>query len=387
VTVNAAGNMTTAPQPGSWSSAYTLTWDAWNRLVKVASGAGTVAACAYDGLSRRTTKVISGVTRDYYYTPQWQIVEERVGGSGSADRQFVWGLRAYDDLVLRDYGSQRMHAMHDYFNCTAIADTTGTVQERYGYNGFGQANFMTAGFGSLSGSSYGWETLFANYRWDDETGLYQVRYRYQHPGLGRWLSRDPISTTGGKNLYEYVRNNPVRSHDPLGLQDPLPKAPPELFPPWYKVLPPVEEGAGAAGAAGAGEVCLIVAGVLVCVAGCVVLYGAETCQPSPVMYPNPDQPNPDSSCQFNPVPISITIVPPKPQPPKYRCRACTPGAGTLMYEIAPAASRVRGRHVGIDHVKYWRMTQVPLSNPPTWNVCQCYWNYRALQKSLHDGNH
>jgi YD repeat-containing protein len=66
VAVNAVGNMTTAPQPGSWSSAYTLTWDAWNRLVKVASGASTVAAYAYDGLSRRTTKVISGVTRDYY---------------------------------------------------------------------------------------------------------------------------------------------------------------------------------------------------------------------------------------------------------------------------------------------------------------------------------
>jgi RHS repeat-associated protein len=144
-------------------------------------------------------------------------VEERVGGSGSADRQFVWGLRALDDLVLRDYGSQRMYAMHDYFNCTAIADTTGTVQERYGYNGFGQANFMTSSFGSVSGSSYGWETLFANYRWDSETGLYQVRYRYQHPGLGRWLSRDPIAERGGLNLYGFVHESPIDFVDVLGL--------------------------------------------------------------------------------------------------------------------------------------------------------------------------
>jgi len=234
VAVNAVGNMTTAPQPGSWSSAFTLTWDAWNRLVKVASGSTTVAAYAYDGLSRRTVKVSGGVTRDYYYTPQWQIVEERVGGSTSADRQFVWGLRAFDDLVLRDYGSQRMYAMHDYFNCTAIVDTTGTVQERYGYNGFGQPNFMTAGFGSLSASSYGWETLFANYRFDSETGLYQARYRYQHPGLGRWLSRDPIGEPGHSllrgacmtcnasfradaNLFRFCRNTPISRYDALGL--------------------------------------------------------------------------------------------------------------------------------------------------------------------------
>ncbi|WP_146602845.1 hypothetical protein [Novipirellula aureliae] len=40
---DATGNMTTVPRPGSWSSNYTLTWDAWNRLVKVADGGTTVA--------------------------------------------------------------------------------------------------------------------------------------------------------------------------------------------------------------------------------------------------------------------------------------------------------------------------------------------------------
>ena len=267
VAVNAVGNMTRAPQPGGWSSAYTLTWDAWNRLVKVASGSTTVAAYGYDGLSRRTVKVSGGTTRHYYYTPGWQIVEERVGSATTSDRQFVWGLRAFDDLVLRDYGSQRMYAMHDYFNCTAIVDTTGTVQERYGYNGFGQVNFMTAAFGSLSGSSYGWETLFANYRFDSETGLYQVRYRYQHPGLGRWLSRDPLyeprfelrdltrntrmgnqshrlyeaehrlrrdrshqSAKSGINLYGYASNRSTSLVDLLGLDD-WPFGPPPTYQP------------------------------------------------------------------------------------------------------------------------------------------------------------
>ena len=122
-----------------------------------------------------------------------------------------------DDLVLRDYGTQRLYAMHDYFNCTAIVDTSGVVQERYGYNGFGQVRFMTAGFGSLSGSSYGWETLFANYRSDSETGFYQIRYRYFHPNLGRWLTRDPITYKSDTNLHCYCGNSTTNNVDPSGL--------------------------------------------------------------------------------------------------------------------------------------------------------------------------
>jgi YD repeat-containing protein len=205
---DAAGNISKTPQSGDWSKAYKLAYDAWNRPVKVMSGPSTVATYAYDGSSRRTTKIIEGETRHYYYTPQWQMMEERVGGSSSADRQFVWGLRQMDDLVLRDQGTQRMYAMHDYFNCTTIVDTTGTARERYGYNGFAQARFMTPTFGIQTGSSYGWENLFANYRSDSETGFYQGRHRYQHPSLGRWLTRDPLHEPGFG-----LRNWPNR--DPL----------------------------------------------------------------------------------------------------------------------------------------------------------------------------
>jgi RHS repeat-associated protein len=204
-----------------------MTWDAWNRLVSVSDGTTPAASYAYDGLSRRTTTVTGGTTRRYYYTPQWQIVEERLGTATTAERQFVWGLWALDDLLLRDYGAQRMCGMHDYFNCTAIVDTTGTVRERYGHSAFGQPIFMTAAFGSLTASAYGWETLFANYRLDGETGFYQVRYRYLHSGLGRWLSRDPLYEPGFElrkqsaprtdkiNLCLYASNDPIRSELPI----------------------------------------------------------------------------------------------------------------------------------------------------------------------------
>ena len=55
---DAAGNMTSVPKPSSLSAAYTLTYDAWNRLVKVQDNASAdIATFAYDGLGRRIQKV------------------------------------------------------------------------------------------------------------------------------------------------------------------------------------------------------------------------------------------------------------------------------------------------------------------------------------------
>src|SRR5437667_10703929 len=76
---------------------------------------------------------------------------------------------------------------------------------------------MDASFGNRSSSNYDWETLFGGYRYDGETGLYQVRYRYLHSKLGRWLNRDPIGEKGGVNLYGFVSNDPVQKSDRLGL--------------------------------------------------------------------------------------------------------------------------------------------------------------------------
>ena len=264
--LDAAGNMTTTPQPFNLSTGFTLNYDAWNRLVAV--NTGSVAAHAYDGANRRIAKTAGGVTRDYYYSDQWQVLEERLSTDPTAaDRRFVWGMRGVDDLVRRDrevwvwvpapprpphwhpghggpHGSsaagsssgsgwwssssgssggpvevtERLYALDDPLNITAIIDgTTGAVLERHGFSGFGVPNYMNASFGSISGSAYDWETLFASYRYDTDTGLYQVRNRFYHPNLGRWPTRDPIGEAGGVNLYAYVGNNACNLLDPFGL--------------------------------------------------------------------------------------------------------------------------------------------------------------------------
>jgi RHS repeat-associated protein len=218
---NAAGNITKAPTPDSWSSAYTMVYDAWQRLVQVNSGSSVVGAYAYDGQGWRTTKTTGSTVRHYYYNSQWQVVDEYVGTS--ADRQYVWGLLGPDNLVVRYRPalSETLYALSDPNGCvTAVMNdpSTWTVYERYGYESFGKPRFMNASFGAISASAYDWTTLYDSYPWDSESGYYQVRNRYLHPTLGRWLIRDPIGYEGGVNLYAYVRNNGVNWTDALGLQ-------------------------------------------------------------------------------------------------------------------------------------------------------------------------
>jgi YD repeat-containing protein len=135
---DAAGNMTTVPSGLDPTTSFTGTYDAWNRLVALSNDSGEVAAYAYDGLNRRIQKTIGSDVRDYFYTSQWQSIEEWL--NSSLDRQFVWGQRYIDDLVLRDRfssGTERLYALQDAnWNVTATCDTSGAVQERYRYTAY-----------------------------------------------------------------------------------------------------------------------------------------------------------------------------------------------------------------------------------------------------------
>ena len=215
------GNMTTMPQPATPSSSYTAVYDAWNRLVSLWNGDETVVQYEYDGLGRRVTKD----TRDYYYSDSWQILEEWL--SGAVDRQLVWGLRYTDELVCRDRDpdnsgslSERIYPLQDAnANVTALSDDSGTILERYLYSAYGVLTVLNPDFSVKGGlPSYDWETLYASYRLDSESGLYLARYRELHAPLGVWITRDPIGDAGDAwNPYRYVMNSPISLLDPYGL--------------------------------------------------------------------------------------------------------------------------------------------------------------------------
>jgi RHS repeat-associated protein len=216
------GNMTSMPAVNNWTTAQTLKWDAWNRLVRVGEGSSTIAEYSYDALFRRLTKTVSGTTRRFYYSDQWQIIEEYVDSGTNPENRYWYGLREINDIARRQrYSSgttlqDDLYALRETMNVVALVNSSGIVTQRMAYEAFGAVRFLTSAFAAGSNAD-GWDLLFHGHYRDADTGLYQMRFRSYHPIAGVWLSRDPIGEEGGVNLYEVAGNDAVSNMDVLGL--------------------------------------------------------------------------------------------------------------------------------------------------------------------------
>ena len=228
-----AGNMTTIPAPSLLTSTYTATYDAWNRLVSLASGSTTIAAYSYDGLHRRIVKgIYAGGAVDHnehaYFSERWQILEVRKEVSGTTNtnpfEQYVWHSFYLDAPVLRDYDATMTGSPTRYYytfdanyNITAATNNTGSSAERYYYSPYGPVAFLGASFNVLSGSSIANSMTYAGRHLDFESGLLYYRTRLYHGHLGTFISRDALSYGGGDlNVYKYVDDRPTVGLDPFG---------------------------------------------------------------------------------------------------------------------------------------------------------------------------
>jgi RHS repeat-associated protein len=211
-------------------SGLTYVYNAWNELVAVKNGSTVVASYAYDALGRRITETYGSTVNHLYYSPQWQVIEERQNGTGTSNviYQYVWGAGYVDELVLRDTYSggvktQRLYAQWNAdYSVTALVNTSGQVQERYLYDPYGSVTVTDANWNPRTGnqSAFGWRYLFQGGRLDTTTGWYEFRNRDLIPSEGRWAERDPLEFGGGDlNLYRDLGSNPLDMTDPSGLSD------------------------------------------------------------------------------------------------------------------------------------------------------------------------
>lgn len=205
------------------------TYDAWNRVTHYATSSTTAVGYRYDGLGRRIGK--SGTADDqplnraYYWTIAWQLLEEHVS-NGSADvLTYLTGQKAEDDVVFRDSADGRIYRISDASQSTvAILSNEGIVIERYSYSPYGHCQVCDPSFAPRETSIVDWQRLYCGYQYDLESGLYYVRNRYYHDGMGRFLTRDPLCYVGGVNLYQYVSSDPILLVDPNGLFQGVPEA-------------------------------------------------------------------------------------------------------------------------------------------------------------------
>ena len=211
--------MTEMPSGDSWTTKQKLQWDAWNRLMRVSEGSTTICKFEYDALTRQIILNNTSVTQDSYYDQQWRRIEDWVAGSIRAHH--LWSPLDRWTLIRRKRSNggtlnDVLWCLKDYLDPVAVITPGAVVQERFRYDAFGNMAFMTAAFGSRSTSSYSWNYLFHGEFLNGDLGLYNYGYRFYHPNLGRWISRDPIEEKGGLNLFGFVGNNGVNKLDYLG---------------------------------------------------------------------------------------------------------------------------------------------------------------------------
>jgi RHS repeat-associated protein len=122
----------------------------------------------------------------------------------------VVNWRSYPQGEVRPLGNTLLYFSRDHLGSVrdVLTVQAGVRIATYDYDAYGKPTYDV---GRLS-TNFRYAGMF----YLEEAGLYLTQYRVYDPKTGRWLSRDPIGESGGVNLYNYVKNNPLNSIDPDG---------------------------------------------------------------------------------------------------------------------------------------------------------------------------
>ncbi|HOY31029.1 MAG TPA: RHS repeat-associated core domain-containing protein [Bacteroidales bacterium] len=195
---------------------HTFTYDFENRLLTVDGGA--TATYTYDALGRRIRKVTPGGTVNYYFDKK-KVIEER-NATDVVQATYVYGTQLDDILHMRRSGTDYFYHQNVLGSVSAVTDVTGSVTERYEYDGYGNISIYDASYVPRSATAIGNTYMFTGREYDAETGYYYYRARTYNPLWGRFLQRDPVGIWLDEinigNGYGYVGNNPIIRVDPNG---------------------------------------------------------------------------------------------------------------------------------------------------------------------------
>jgi len=194
---NNAGSVTRKDLPSGTDPAYTYDYD--QSLVKIVDASGT-HTYDYDGVGRRLkTTEPGGVVRYFVYSGSQMMGYKE----GTTHTFFVY---IGSELLMRKTGTtdNRYYFQDLSQNTRLVLYYTTSVRTEFKarYKPFGELVALTDATTTFKFAS---EQI-------DASGLYHMGARYYDPGLGRFLSRDPIGSG-----YSYGRNDPIGQGDPSGL--------------------------------------------------------------------------------------------------------------------------------------------------------------------------
>lgn len=200
-----------------WTGGFSAGYDAANHLTAISSGED-YGQFVYDGLGRCLKRTIDWETTIITYDDWSPIVEWDEWDNLSAWNVYGSG----SDEILWRYSDRSGHLRYHsdrQGNVTALLDYNGNGLERYSYDAFGHPTITD--WNSVTQRDFSWywnRFLFKGREYFPQLGLYDVRARFYHPQLGRFLQKDPIGFGGGDaNLFRYCGSDPVNASDPTGM--------------------------------------------------------------------------------------------------------------------------------------------------------------------------
>ena len=126
------------------------------------------------------------------------------------DNGWIFRTPGVGDLV---DGSQYYERENAQGTILSTVGPSGALGNRNYYDGYGKIYPLGSGGRSRYGYAGG-----HGYAEDGASGMLLCGARFYIPGIGRFLTPDPIGHEGGLNLYAYCDNNPVNAVDPTGHQ-------------------------------------------------------------------------------------------------------------------------------------------------------------------------
>src|SRR5438045_430005 len=175
----------------------------------------------YDAFGRCVKRTLNGTTIYYTYDGPHPVYEWRADGTRAGWNLYGQGI---DEILLRaDY--QVLSNGQGYFfqqnrlgSVTYLTGFSGEMIEPDRYDAFRQPTT------TYSGGSFNNRFKFTGREYQEAFGIYEYRNRAYHPGLGRFLSEDPMGfAAGDSNMFRYCGGDPVNHRDPYGLESPDPK--------------------------------------------------------------------------------------------------------------------------------------------------------------------
>lgn len=203
-TYDAAGNLATKTANGQ-TTAYT--WDGRGLLARIDYPDGAFSSYQYDDAGRRIARRLPDGTAVYYVYAGDLLVQE-LDENGDILASYTYdGLDR--PLSMWRNGQTYFYVLDHLGSVMGLVDAAGDLVASYQYDPWGNHVATT---GSVQNP-----LRFTGREFDEESGLYYLRFRYYDPAAGRFISRDPLGIQGGMNPYVYAHNNGLLWSDPYGL--------------------------------------------------------------------------------------------------------------------------------------------------------------------------